>query len=347
MDHVEDVSPHELHHAAVPNVTVDHWEYRDLLALGMLTSFLRHSQNYGITLTKLIKRCPGQGATVLSKAYNALIDERFLARIEFTYARPDGSTDRSGQRYTKHVVSRVPISDESFLEIVAGHAPGKFVMIHYGEPDPETRERELRRVKVLAAEIYCDRGALRILRDEAAGGVALVPHEKSRRGPKPAGAKRTQPTPRAGRPTTIAEVQPELEKPSSGLTCGNVEDRQVQPELDPPELGGSSSIKKTDPRQTEISKTDGGRPAAPRTPAAPQPAGDIRSGSTTESKYVAPLTCAPETSDSPGLTEGVDELIRRERETEYDRMDRQSDAPHWRRRQRRVVEQPPPTREVS
>lgn len=289
MDFSEDVTPHELRHAAIPNDTIDFWEYRDLLALGVLTSFVRHSSAYGITLTKLINRCAEQGKTVLSRSYNALIEHRFLVRIEFTYARPQGSGDRSGQRYTKHAVSRVPISQTTFEGIVADHMPGKKVLIPYGEPDPDTGEREIRRVRVLAAEIYCHLGTMRILRGDG-GAAVLSPHEKSRSRAGRTPAKRAQPERPTSTNTAEGLVAPEVEKPTSGATSGNEEDPQVPPEVDAPEFGGSTSIKKKDPRQTDLEDGPGGRRAAPRTPAQLKPVADIRSGLISELEFVDPLT---------------------------------------------------------
>lgn len=266
MDFIEDITPHQLRHAAIPNETIDYWERRDLLALGELVSFVRHSSGYGMTLTKLVNRCAGQGKTVLSKAYNALIEHRFLVRVEFTYARPAGSTDRSGQRYTKHSVSRVPISEERFAELVKAHAPGKYVLIPYGEPD-ESGAREMRRVKVLAAEVYCHLGAGRIVSE-----TQLVPHEKRRGGKPKTSAKRAQPRPRKTAPDPAVEaektstdpapepkgttsstlVAPEVEKPNSGATSQNTAKPQVAPEGDLPEFGASTSIKKTGVRTTDL-----------------------------------------------------------------------------------------------
>ena len=334
MDHVEDVSPHQLQHAAIPNDTVDYWEYRDLLALGVLTSFVRHSAKYGITLTKLVSRSQEQSKARLSKAYNALIEHRYLLRIEFTYARPEGTTDRSGQRYSKHSVSRVPISDERFESIVADHAPGKKIMIRYGDPDPETGERELRRVTILAAEVYCHRGGLRIRRDEETGAPVLLAHDKSRARPVVPPAKRPQPprkpAPRegaSGEPEApSADAPPEVGKLTSGLTCGNVEDPQVQPEVETPEFGYLTSIKKTDLRTTDNQKTESGgasRPPAP--PANPNTVADVRSGAIMELEPDGPLTW--DIGKMSGLarpTPGDDEVkleIERQRAELYDQME--------------------------
>lgn len=250
MDFVEDITPHQLRHAAIPNETIDFWERRDLLALGELVSFVRHSSGYGMTLTKLVNRCEGQGKTVLSRSYNALIEHRFLVRVEFTYARPAGSTGRSGQRYTKHAVSRVPIPEERFAELVASHAPGKYVLIPYGEPDA-SGNREMRRVKILAAEVYCHLGAGRIVSE-----TRIVPHEKRRGGKAKAPVRRPQPRPRKTGPEPASEVEgsassaqvsPEVEESTSGDTAK----AQVAPEVDTPEFGASTSIKKTGVRTTD------------------------------------------------------------------------------------------------
>ncbi|OLZ51688.1 hypothetical protein BS329_15600 [Amycolatopsis coloradensis] len=294
MDFIEDISPHELHHAAIPNKTIDFWERRDLLALGVLTSFVRHSSGYGITLTKLTARCPGQGKTVLSKAYNRLIEERFLVRIEFTYARPAGSNERSGLRYTKHAVSRVQISEQLFAELVKSHAPGKHIFIPYGEPD-ENGRRETRRVKILAAELYCHVGAGQVTSE-----TRLMPHPRRRGAPVKEPAKRPQPvrlrlansvdaslfdapseypdiqesslvTPEVGKltsgttraATTDPLVTPDVENPMSGVTSGNTPEHQVAPDVE-----DSTSIKKYQVHEvTDLEDRQAGGETPPPDPA--------------------------------------------------------------------------------
>lgn len=241
MDFVEDVTPHQLRHAAIPNETVDYWERVDLLALGELTSFVRHSASYGMTLTKMTNRCAGQSKKNMSEAYNRLIEHRFLVRIEFTYARPSGSTGRSGQRYTKHAVSRVPISEEQFAELVKAHAPGKYVLIPYGD------EGEKRRVKVLAAEMYSHHGPGRITSE-----TQLMPHENSRGGKskrhRQAAADKTSET---SEEPPSEDASPESTHVTSGATSENAEDPQVAPEVNPPESGGVDSITKYGGRTTD------------------------------------------------------------------------------------------------
>lgn len=175
MDHVEDVTPHELRHAAIPNKTVDALTSRNLLALAVLTNFVRHAPQFGMTLSRLIAAAGTQGATVIRAAYNALIEDGYLVRVEYTRA--------GGRRASKSFVSRVPMSEDRLADIVRQFTPGKWVLVPYDSG-------EVRREQVLAAEVYCAQGGLRIDRD----GL-LSEHEKSRRAAPRVKVAREQPGP--------------------------------------------------------------------------------------------------------------------------------------------------------
>jgi hypothetical protein len=82
VEFVEETSPHQQSHSALPDDTVDFWGTRDVLALGVLTSFVWHSG--GVTLTELIKRSPGVDKIALTRAYTRLFTERFLIKVNLT-----------------------------------------------------------------------------------------------------------------------------------------------------------------------------------------------------------------------------------------------------------------------
>ncbi|MEU5853532.1 hypothetical protein [Saccharopolyspora shandongensis] len=298
MDHVEDVTPHELRHAAIPNDTIDSLTSKNLLALSVLTNFVRHSAGYGQTLTKLVAQAGGQGKTLISAAYNLLIDEGYLGRVEFGYERPAGDTGRSGRRATVQYVSRVPVSQEAFEEIVRKYTPGRYVMVQIGTGEFDERGREvheLRRVKVLSAEIYCHRGALRIDRDgmlsdhdkarnKRTSSKKTVRREQPQRHPKP-GPSAERPPEREGHQGEQAPESPEVEKSTSGATCNDAEFAQVAPEVDSPESGTSTSINKTTPEDQEDEGAvalAGARLTPEQTPAPPGFTPELAGGETPE-----------------------------------------------------------------
>ena len=241
MDHVEDLTPSELRFSWLPNATVDRLVPRNLLSIAVLTCFVRHTESYGMTLTKLVKAAAGRGRGIseadISRAYNVLIEERFLVRVEFTYQLPEGGRPR---RYTWHGISRVGLTEEQFKDIVRRHTPGKKVLV-------DLEGGEVRRVKVLAAEIYCHLGPMKIDRE----GL-LVPNERARGGRRKQATTRPQPQPHrrqsvapdvpAEEATPQANVEPG--NTSSTLTCENDLFPQVDVELVHVESTSSSSNKK-------------------------------------------------------------------------------------------------------
>lgn len=259
MQHIDDVTPHEYRHAAIPNATVDDLTRRNMLALAVLTNFIRHSESYGLTLTKLVGMAGGQGKSAISTAYNALIEAGYMGRVEFTYEKPAGDPGRSGRRATHAYVSRVPLTEERFTEIVRSFRPGRFVLtpIATGAHDEHGNEvYELRRVRILAAEVYCHLGPHRIDRD----GL-LTAHDRRRGGKAVEARERAARTAerRAAEPGR-SSGSPEVGNPTSGVTRENDANPQVAPEVSPPESGQPTSIKKTN----EKTKEHQGAPASLR-----------------------------------------------------------------------------------
>ncbi|SFE69532.1 hypothetical protein SAMN04487819_1283 [Actinopolyspora alba] len=261
MDRVEDVSPHELRHAAVPNTTVDELTSINLLSLAVLTNFLRHAAEYGQTLTKLVRDAGSQGPrkSQISTAYNTLIERGYVGRVEFSYQRPAGSSTRSGQRATYQWTSRVPISHERIEEIIHRHTPGRYTLtpIDTGALDPTTGRPvyELRRVKVLSAEIYYYDGPRRIHADgllsERIPGRGGKPKQKAQKAQK---AQPSSDPSRKGNTGQDAEDSEESEEPSpesqnstSGASTDDEGSSHLTPEVDSPEAGESTSIKNGPP----------------------------------------------------------------------------------------------------
>lgn len=256
MQHLEDVTPHQYRHAAVPNATVDDLTSRNLLAVAVLTNFIRHADKYGMTLTKLIDQAGVQGEAAISRAYNTCVAAGYMGRVEFTYEKPAGDTGRNGRRATYSYVSRVPLTDDQFADVVRRYTPGKFVMtpIGTGAKDENGREvYELRRVRVLAAEIYCHLGAQRIDRD------GLLTEHTNRRGGK-SRAARERAARQAAKDAGEQPTTPEPGKPGSGESSENDLKPQVPPEPGSPDSGGPGSIKKTN----ENTKEDQDAPASLR-----------------------------------------------------------------------------------
>lgn len=248
MQRLEDISPHAIQHAAIPNDTVDHLISTNPLALAVLTSFVRHSDSYGWTLTKLVKSAKVHGEKALSAAYNVCIEGGYLGRVEYTYERPAGDTGRNNRRATYAYMSRVPISQARFDKVVHDYTPGRYVMtpIATGAVDEHGHEvYELRRTKVVAAEIYCHLGAMRIDRD------GMLTEHTNRRGGKSKAALA-----RAAKNT----ASPEPALAGSGATSENDAKPQVPPEPALPESGGAGSIKK----KNQKTKEDQGAPASLR-----------------------------------------------------------------------------------
>ena len=259
VQHIDDVTPHEYRHAAIPNATVDDLTRRNMLALAVLTNFIRHSESYGLTLTKLVGMSGGQGKATISAAYNTLIEAGYMGRVEFTYEKPAGDPGRSGRRATHAYVSRVPLSEERFTEIVRSFRPGRFVLtpIATGAYDEHGNEvYELRRVRVLAAEVYCHLGPHRIDRD----GL-LTKHDKRRGGKGLEARERSARTAeRRAQEPGRSSGSPEVGNPTSGVTRENDGNPQVAPEVSPPDSGQPTSIKK----KNEKTKEDQDAPASLR-----------------------------------------------------------------------------------
>lgn len=313
MDHVEDVTPSEFKFSWLPNSSIDELVRRNLVALAVVEVFNRHAAKYGMTLTKLLAVAGAPGKTYISAGYNDAIELRYLARVELTYQLPEGGRPK---RYTWHGTSRVPMSDETFTSIVKKFTRGGKVLL-------PLEDGEVRRVKVLAAEIYCHLGARRI---EADGALTIHENARGRAGKKAEPApKRPQPQrrPRSAAPVgeQEAQVSVEVEIPTSTLTCGNSDDPQVDVEVDDVDSTTSTSNKKTT-GEHEPSEHDGGRAAAPRTPAAHQLPVDVRSGLITELESSGPLTLQlGDVSGSWRLVPDVDGEIERQRLAEYDAME--------------------------
>ena len=313
MDHVTDVTPHELQHAAVPNDTVDALTGKNLLSLAVLTNFIRHSESYGQTLTKLVKQAGTQGERTISAAYNVLINDGYLCRVEFGYERPAGDTGRSGRRATRQFVSRVPMTAETFEKVVQQYRPGRYVLtpISTGATDDNGREvYEMRRVKVLSAEVYCHRGALRIDRE----GL-LSEHAKRRGG----SAKK----PRAGRaestPADPAD-SPEPANAGSGESSTDEVFSQVAPEPAFPDSGNAGSINKKNQEHEEdegAAALADARLAPGQTPAPPRFTPDEADGGTpevgtTDSFYVGDHLNAREDAGSSTMTRTQAQAVIRE-----------------------------------
>jgi hypothetical protein len=282
---LEDVSPHEMLHTALPHTTSDDLTKHNLLAVAVLERFLRHAEGYGMTLTKLIAEAGKDGPreSQISRAYNCCIERGYLGRIEYSHSRPSGESGNGGQRATYAFVSRVPLSEERLSEVVRRYTPGRYVLVAVDSGTTDERGRpvyEQRRVRVLAAEIYCAKGAFRIGADGE-----LSEHTKRRGRPSTA--------PRAARPREAKPlVTPEPENPGSGVTSTNAEDHQVTPEPENPGSGVTStnaedhqvapepenpgSIKKTN-EKTNVEEDQAGGPGPAGPPAPPGRIENVRS----------------------------------------------------------------------
>lgn len=254
VQHIDDVTPHEYRHAAIPNATIDDLTGRNLLALAVLTNFIRHAESYGMTLTKLVRQAGAQGEAAISRAYNACVEAGYMGRVEFTYEKPAGDPGRSGRRATHSFVSRVPLTDDQFAAVVRSYRPGVFVMtpIGTGAYDENGKEvYELRRVRVLAAEVYCHLGAQRIDRD------GLLTEHTNRRGGKSRAARERaaqQAVMDTGEQPEVTD-SPEPGNPGSGVTRENDLNPQVPPEPGSPDSGKPGSINKTNEKTKEDQDT--------------------------------------------------------------------------------------------
>ena len=204
MDHVEDLTPGEYKFSWLPNASIDELMERNLLALALVQVFNRHAAGYGMTLSKLVSRAGAPGKTQISAAYNDAIEMRYLCRVEFTYQLPEGGRPR---RYTWHGTSRVPISEPTFARITKRFTRGSKTLVRL-------EGGEVRRVTVLAAEVYCHLGPMRISEDSR-----LHEHVKARgrsgRAPV-APAKRAQPQCGGLKAPVVEAVES-----ASTTTCGD------------------------------------------------------------------------------------------------------------------------------
>lgn len=258
--HVEDITPGQYRDVRIPHITYDDLLRHDVVAVPVLMWYFRHTQKYDPTLTKLIGMAAGVGKARLSQAYNVCIERRYLVRIEFGISVPTGETGRAGQRYTTMAASRVPITDAVLDELVRSYTPGKFVIIPWGTPTPG-QDREMRRVRVVNAEVYSYRGPQKVTRHPDTGET-LVEQHAGRSGARAAKAARKPPEWTPSTAARAAEmraaeqgpepVTPKVDEPTSGVTCENTDAVQVAPEVDQPDSPGSTSIKKNHQQNPQV-----------------------------------------------------------------------------------------------
>lgn len=249
---VDDITPGGHQFVWLPHTTFDELLAVDVLAVPVLMYYARHTVRWDPTLTKLIATAGGAGKERLSRAYNTLISRGYLVRIEFGISIPTGEGGRVGQRFTTVCYSRVKITADKLDELVRQWTPGKFVIIPWGPLVPG-QEREKRRVRVVSAEVYSERGAQKIT--AGPDGETLLAEHAGRRGARATAVLRTPPewTPAAAAraaQTPVGEpVGPEVEEPTSGVTSANSDAVQVGPEVDQPEFGPPTSKEKEQPEE--------------------------------------------------------------------------------------------------
>ncbi|GLZ43527.1 hypothetical protein [Actinokineospora sp. NBRC 105648] len=162
---IRDVSPPSARHIQTPNTTFDVIERANALGVYVLAAFLRHSDSYGMTLTKVIDHAGGVGEAQLSRAYNAVIRCGCLVRVEWSHTAPAGTRSKENARSSTTLISKVPLTDGQVREQVAAFAPGKYQLVPWGTGvlgDDGKEIYERRRVKVMAAEAYTSSGVYRI-----------------------------------------------------------------------------------------------------------------------------------------------------------------------------------------
>lgn len=272
----EDVTPHELQHAAVPNETADHLTSRNGLALTVLTYFIRHTPSYKPGIEKLIKsarlgKMPhAPGADAYRWAYLQLFVDRYLVRVEFTHGR--------GKRASKLFYSRVPISHERFNGIVKTYTPGNTVLVEHADG-------QCTRQEIKAAEVYCHLGPMRIgvdgelsVHDNARGKLSDLLAEV-----EATEADLATPPPDSG--------QPKSGGPKSGASSRKSPKRQVRPDSGPPKsgppkFGQPESNKKNNNHTNKNHQQEGaaasghrhGRPCGPSVPEEQGPVDQVVTG---------------------------------------------------------------------
>ncbi len=368
--HVDDVTPSSQRFVWLPHTTFDLLLRQNALSITVLEYYFRHAERYDPTLTKLLGEAGGQGKTQLSNANDVLYSNRFLARFEFGISIPTGEKGRPGQRYSRICASRVQMSDEKLAELIRQHTPGKYVVIPWGPPPQRGEPAEQRRVRIISCEVYTDgrswkitacvcpdhanRAECELVECPTPHGDPLLADHKGRRG-KRTGKEVPRPQPQR-RPKAAPEApsehaKPEVENLTSGATSENSASAQVPPEVDQPNSGRSTSIKKDQPEDQEVDQARGaasGAEPAAASGAGPETSAAASVGGPPEPEFVGNhLTARGRDSSSPGLQwHGAGALSRRTdvaAQHELNRVKTSGRVPRlsWAEQQRRRKERDP------
>lgn len=139
----------------VPNETVDHFEVRSPIALGLLTINLRHADGYPITLTRVQDRAKHGTRKSLAEARHILIDDGYAVFVKYNAQHSHGGRPQ-WESMTQY--ADTPHTLMELQELVDEHTPGRWLTL---KDSPE----HWRRVRVVSAQVTYWDGTRAIDRD--------------------------------------------------------------------------------------------------------------------------------------------------------------------------------------
>lgn len=127
----------------VPNQTVDHFEKRSPVALGLLTINLRHADGFPITLTRVQDNAQHGSKKSLREARHILIEDGYAIFLKYTVKSSQGGRPE-WESMTQY--ADTPHDRGELEELVQEHRPGRYMTL-MDDPD------NWRRVKIVSAQI--------------------------------------------------------------------------------------------------------------------------------------------------------------------------------------------------
>lgn len=189
---------------SIPNETVDHFEYRSPVALGLLTINLRHANGYPITLDRVQRRAQHGSRKLLAEARHILLDDGYAMYLKYTVRGHNGGRPE-WESLTQY--ADTPHSHDELDELVHEHTPGRWLML-------KDNPAAWRRMQIVHAEVTFWDGARKINHEgllEVTRAASREPGKRTKPAPPAPAVPKAPAAPAAGKPGTGARApQPRL-----------------------------------------------------------------------------------------------------------------------------------------